>query len=201
MSDQRTVGLILAGSHSRRLGPDKCWLAVGGVPMIVRVCQAVARVVDDILVVGGDRGPSGIDLVADERAMAGPLAAIATGMHKVPADAYLVVSCDVPFVSSELLACLVDALVGADAVVPVVSGRDQPLCAAYSSACLAAIEQALARGQRRVDSFFEQVGLRRIPEKELRQFGSPDRLLLNVNTPEDLARARQLAETVETEIQ
>jgi len=191
MNEQHTVGLILAGGESSRLN-DKCWQSVGGVPMITRVLQAVAPVTDQVLVVGGDQAPNGIQSVPDEQPGTGPLAAIATGMRAAAADLYLVASCDIPFITTELLQYLVDAARGVDAVVPTVADRDQPLCAVYARGCLPAIGQALSSGRRRVDSFFADVQVRRIAEAELAQFGSPERLFFNVNTPHDLAQAQQM---------
>ena len=191
MSEQHTVGLILAGGGSSRLNA-KCWQPVGGVPMITRVLQAVAPVADRVLVVGGGQALNGTQLVPDEQPGAGPLAAIATGMRAAAADLYLVASCDIPFVTTELLQYLVAAARGVDAVVPTVTDRNQPLCAVYAQGCLPAIGQALSSGRRRMDSFFADVQVRRIAEAELAQFGSPEQLFFNVNTPDDLALAQRM---------
>jgi len=191
MNEQHIVGLILAGGESSRLS-GKCWRQISGVPMVVRVSQAIAPVVGETLIIGGTRAPTGTRLVPDEQPGAGPLAAIAAGMGAARADVYLVTSCDIPLVTSELLQYLVDAAGGVDAVVPTVADRSQPLCAVYARGCLLAIGQALSSGRRRVDSFFADVQVRRIAEAELARFGSPERLFFNVNTPHDLAQAQQM---------
>ena len=193
MSDAAIVGLVLAGGQSRRLRREKSWRKVGGVPMIERVLAAVAAVVGEVIVVGGERAPAGARLVADDSPGAGPLAAIYTGMKAASADVYLVAACDMPFVTSELLRHLLVASRGFDAVVPVVGGRDQPLCAAYTHACLPAIVEALATGGGRVADFFPKVRLRRLDEAAVEQFGPPEVLFFNVNTPEELTRAQQIA--------
>ncbi len=186
------VGLILAGGESRRIKPDKCWQQVDGIPMIVWVLQAVTPIVDETLVVGGSQAPEGTQLVPDEDPGAGPLAAIATGMQAAPADLYLVVSCDIPLVTSDLLQYLVDNAGGGDAVVPVVAAGREPLCAVYARCCLPAIKQALASGRRRVDSFYGDVQVRWVDETELAQFGPQEWLFFNVNTPDDLTQAQQM---------
>ncbi len=192
ISERRVVGLILAGGESRRLRPDKCWCEIAGVPMIVRVSQVVAPVVNETLVVGGTQAPTGTRLVPDDDLGAGPLAAIATGMRATEAALYLVVSCDIPLVTSALLRYLLDNADDGDAVVPIIAGGREPLCAVYARQCLPAINQALASGRRRVDSFFADVQVRWVGETELARFGSPERLFFNVNTPDDLVRAQQM---------
>ena len=195
MIEQRVVGLIMAGGESRRLRPDKCWRQIAGVPMIVRVSQIVAPIVSETLVVGGTRAPTGTRLVPDESPGAGPLAAIATGMRATEAALYLVASCDIPLVTSELLRYLVDNVGDEDAVVPLAGDGRQPLCAVYARQCLPAINQALASGRRRADSFYGDVQVRWVGETELARFGSPERLFFNVNTPDDLVQAQQMIAT------
>ena len=198
MNEQHIVGLILAGGESSRLN-DKCWRQVSGVPMVVRISQALAPVVGETLIIGGTRAPTGTRLVPDEQPGAGPLAAISAGMGAARADVYLVTSCDIPLVTSELLQYLVDAAGGVDAVIPSVAGRDEPLCAVYARRCLSAINQALSSGRRRVDSFFADVQVRRITAAELARFGSPERPFFNVNTPDDLAQAQQMIATTNSD--
>ncbi len=193
MSAFDVVGLVVAGGQGRRLRREKGWHEVGGIPMIERVRAALTAVADEVVVVGGERAPAGVHLVADDRPGAGPLAAICTGMNTALADLYLVVACDMPFVNRELLRHLVVASRGFDVVVPVVGGRDQPLCAADACACLPAIVEALAAGDARVADLFPRVRVRRLDETELGQFGPPEVLFFNVNTPEELARAEQIA--------
>ena len=193
MNVEHTVGLILAGGEGRRLEPGKGWLTVGGVPIITRVLTALAPVADEIVVVGGVRVPQGTRAVPDDSPGAGPLAAICTGMNATPGDRYLVVACDMPFVTSSLFRLLLAACPDADAVVPVVGGRDQPLCAAYARGCLGAITETLAAGGTRVADFYARIRLYRLPETALAGIGPPAILFANVNTAEDLALAEKIA--------
>ncbi len=192
MSSKYVVGMVLAGGAGRRLSPDKGRHLVGGIPIIDRVLAALTPVVDDIIIVGHGPPPPGLRLLADEQPGAGPLAAIYTGMSAAPADVYLVVAWDMPFLTSDLLRYLLGAGQGFDAAVPVVGGQEQPLCAAYGRSCLAAIGEAVAAGQRRVISFFSEVQVRRITEAELKACGAPEVLLFNVNTAQELAAAEQM---------
>ncbi len=162
--------------------------------MISRLLAALVPVADETIIVGGPQAPAGVRLVPDEKTDGGPLAAIHTGMKAARADVYLVVACDMPFITTGLLGYLLSATCDFDAVIPVVGERDQPLCAAYSRACLPAIAQALAAGSARVADFFPKVRLRRVSEAQLVAFGSPDVLFFNVNSSRELALAQQMAE-------
>ncbi|MBU0611523.1 MAG: molybdenum cofactor guanylyltransferase [Armatimonadetes bacterium] len=191
----RIAGLILAGGQGRRLTRDKGWSLVGGVPIVQRVRDALAPVVQELLLVGDAELPPDwpVRRVPDELPGTGPLAAMLTGMTAAPADVYLIVAWDMPFVTAELLHYLAAKCQDADAVVPHIGGRNQPLCAAYAASCLPAIEQCVAQGLRRADAFLPRVTVKRPTDTELSQFGDLHRLFLNVNTPEDLSLAEGLA--------
>jgi len=54
------TALVLAGGKSTRLGQDKAFTPVGGRPMVERVLEVVRQVCDEILILGGDGGKTGI---------------------------------------------------------------------------------------------------------------------------------------------
>jgi molybdopterin-guanine dinucleotide biosynthesis protein A len=88
---------------------------------------------------------------------------------------------------------LVRLTAGHDAVVPDVDGHLQPMLAVYRVApCRAAIRAALARGDRRMISFLDDLRTRQISEDELRAVDPALRSFFNVNTPADLDTARSL---------
>ena len=120
----------------------------------------------------------------------GAFAALLIGTLGFTATFFVVaVACDLPFVTAELLAEL--AARTGSVVVPEAGGQLHPLLARWEPALLPQLESALARGA----SLHETVaalGAQRIEEEELRQFGDPERLLFNVNEPDDLERAAAL---------
>jgi len=78
-------------------------------------------------------------------------------------------------------------------VVPRYRGRTHPLCAAYARALLPRLETALDSGVRALHGFLKGMDEVEYIGEELRRFGDPDLLLMNVNSPGDLARARRAA--------
>ena len=77
------------------------------------------------------------------------------------------------------------------AVIPHHGGRSHPLCGAYARALLPRVSAAFDGGVRAVSEFLEGTGGVEYVGEELRRFGEPDLLPMNVNTPGDLARARR----------
>jgi molybdopterin-guanine dinucleotide biosynthesis protein A len=107
---------------------------------------------DDINTVGGDvarLATLGFDARPDTRPGEGPLCGLVDALTYARTDRVVVVACDQPGVTTDLVRELLDALVeGLDAVVPVVDGIAQPLAAAYAAAAVDALRAAVIRGER-----------------------------------------------------
>jgi molybdopterin-guanine dinucleotide biosynthesis protein A len=102
-----------------------------------------------------------------------------------------------PFVSLALLEGLRDALLNtrADLAIPLTAGGSEPFHAVYRRlTCLPPLQQALEAGNWRVDSWFNQVQLYPLPPEEIRRYDPDGLCFWNVNTPEELKKAQQLAE-------
>jgi arsenate reductase len=131
----------------------------------------------------------------------GPVAGLASGLGAADEELCWVLSCDLPFVTHELGRLLMRELRQTErrtvsrAVIPLLGGREQPLCAAWDAEAFRVAERCLGAGRRSVRELIELIDVRRLPEESLHGVGDPKRLLLNVNTPEDLKRARMLAGT------
>ncbi len=197
--DTGTTGVILAGGLSRRLGRDKAVEPVGGQPMISRVMARLSEVSDETVVVVNEAGraaalpiPESARVVVDAYPGKGSLGGIFTGLSAADGWAF-VVSCDMPFLNTGLMAYMSSLRDGCDVVAPVVGGRPEPTHALYSKACLPHVRQRLEADELKITGFFEEVRVRRVSEEELDRF-DPQRLsLFNVNTQDDLDRARRLA--------
>jgi molybdopterin-guanine dinucleotide biosynthesis protein A len=193
------TGVILAGGAASRYGGRPKGLErVGGRRVIDRVAESLRDAADTLLLIAND--PTArewlpdIPLAADVRANCGSLG----GIHAAIVHArqpVLVVAWDMPFVPAALLRALREAGTRADAALPESGSRRgvEPLCAYYSPTCVPAIERRLDASDMRVVSFFEDVHVERLPEREVRRFGDPAVLFMNVNTPDDLALAERHA--------
>jgi molybdopterin-guanine dinucleotide biosynthesis protein A len=187
--------VILAGGKSRRMGRDKLSLKIGNATLIERVHGALASYCAEIVIVGeaGD-APAGLRRIPDLRPGEGPLAGIEAGLLAAQHRPVFVAAGDMPFLRGDFVGYLLGLLSDHfSAVVPVVGNQPQPLCAAYGQEVRPAVATALDGGARSVREMLEGLpGVRYVGEEELRRFGDPSLLLMNVNSPEDLARARTM---------
>ena len=188
------TGTILGGGASRRMGRDKLPLKVGDRTLLERVHEALASRCAEILIVGGGGYASPeTRCVSDLRSgRQGPLAGIEAALLAARYQSVFIAAGDMPFLTGDLVGYLLGLLSDPlPAVVPHFGGRPHPLCAAYSRAVQPTVSSALDRGVRSVRGLLEGLpGVRYVGEEELRRCGDPNLLLLNVNSPEDLTRAR-----------
>lgn len=205
------LGAILAGGRNSRYGGVKALAPVGGERIIDRVAGALRAVTTDVVLIANDapayaevRLPMRADSVPGVGVLGGILTAVEWAREGGLSGA-LVVACDMPFASSGLLGRLVELARGEvagaggepppDVVLPASGGPRgvEPLCAWYSTRCIEAIRAAIERGERAAVSFHDDVRVMVVPEEEVRSYGDPAVLFLNVNTPGERERAERLA--------
>lgn len=181
------------------MGVDKTLLALDGRPLVARVCDVVSGVADQVLVVtnrpealGEAMLPAEVEVVRDEIAYQGPLGGLVTAMANARNEWVLAVAADMPHLEPEVIRALWDVREGGDVVVPLTAEGHEPLLALYRvEACLPQARELLESGRRRLVSFFPRVRVIEVPSEALRAADPDLRSLLNVNTPADLADARE----------
>jgi molybdopterin-guanine dinucleotide biosynthesis protein A len=186
---------VTAGGHSSRMGKDKAWLEIDGRTMIEHIIDELLRVTPLVSVIANDPEYSRLRLpvLSDVNHGIGPLEAIRTALANSLANRIVLVACDLPFVTAELLTVLLDCAAGYEAVVPMSADeRVEPLCAVYSIEALQPVTALIASGERKVTRLFDRLRTRMVPFDELRRLPGSERFFVNVNTLEDYARALKM---------
>jgi molybdopterin-guanine dinucleotide biosynthesis protein A len=192
----RLDAAILAGGHGHRLGGrDKSAIVIDGVDVLDRQLAALAPVAARVFVVGRPAArfaERGLPVVEDLVAGAGPLGGVYTALRTATTSRVLVIACDMPFLTAEFLAFVGTVGHGCDVVVPRDGRGLHPLCAAWSVDAAPIVGRVLDEGVRAVRGALEALRVHIIEENALREFDPDGRLLHNINTLDDLARARIL---------
>jgi molybdopterin-guanine dinucleotide biosynthesis protein A len=178
MAEQHAILAILAGGRGERLGGEKAMVTLGGRALIEHPLDA-ARGAGLETVVLAKRSSTLPPL--GERVLHEP----ASPRHPLCGVAVLLLACDMPFVTSELLGWLA-GLEGS--AMTVVGGRPQPLLARYLPEQLPVLRAALD-ARRALRAVLAELAPRTVDERELARFGSPERMCFNVNDADDLALA------------
>jgi molybdopterin-guanine dinucleotide biosynthesis protein A len=203
MVGMRLTAAVLAGGRSRRMGTDKALIRLdpSGPTLLERVLELVGAVADDRVVIATDRphyAAFGVPVEPDHYPDAAALGGIATALEVAAGSPCLVVPCDLPFLNVPLLSHLRARAAAADVVVPTARGESrqrggvifQTLHAIYGPACLPPVRAQLARGERQIVRFFDDIRVATVDEEVVRRFDPDLWTFFNVNTPEALSLAR-----------
>ena len=190
--------IVLAGGRGRRLGHPKASKKVGAVTLLQQVVDIVASIGHEIIVViAQDQSEPSLSgtttrIIRDRYPDKGVLCGIYTGLM-ASSDAHnIIVACDMPMLNTGLLNYMLELAPGFDAVIPRVEDKIEPLHAIYGRSCLCTIRRQIERDNLRIRDFLEDVRVRYIERDELDRF-DPERLsFFNINTVDDLEKAKKL---------
>ncbi len=191
------TGVIQAGGKSTRMGGEpKALVELGGKRIIERIVDVLGSVLSNLLIVTNTPELYAfleLPMVPDVFPDHGSLGGIYSGLKAAKGDGAFTVACDMPFLKAEVVRLVVSHAGEADVVIPKVGDQYETLHALYAKACLPPMEAMLKAKRFKVIGFFPQVRVLEIPEAEVARLTDPDLCFMNVNTLDELARARALA--------
>jgi molybdopterin-guanine dinucleotide biosynthesis protein A len=192
MSERPAIVAVLAGGQGKRLGGEKAMAPLAGRALIEYPLRAARDASLETVIVAKHSStlPRRRERVLREpdsprHPLCGVITAVEFAAERSPAAAVLLLACDMPFVTSELLAWIA-SLEGP--AMAVVGGRPQPLLARCLPEHLPVLREALD-AQRSLSGAISALAPRAVDERELARFGDPEQLCFNVNDAEDLALA------------
>lgn len=196
-----TTLAIQAGGESSRMGENKALRPFLGQPLIQRVLLNLSPIFQEVLLTANQ--PEiyaflGVRTVPDLQPGNGALGGLLTALHYASNPVVAVVACDMPFASRKLLQYQMALLMseGMDVAIPSTESGLEPLhCVFRRETCLPAIQKALQNGERRMISWFSDVKVRVLTLEEVTSIEPSGLSFINVNTPEEFARAEELAKS------
>jgi molybdopterin-guanine dinucleotide biosynthesis protein A len=97
-----------------------------------------------------------------------------------------------PFINPALVEWMGRGRAGHDVVIPKIGGFFEPLFGYYAKSALPVIEQAMNTGIRRIQDVFFRMDIEVIGDMDVRIFDPEFESFINLNTPDDLARAESI---------
>lgn len=184
----RICGLVLAGGRSTRMGSDKCGLEIHGVPQARHCFDLLRGFLPDVAVSArpDQRGlPALADLpvIEDLYENIGPVSGVLSAMDARPDVAWLTLACDLPLVDARGVRTLLDGRDPARLGTAYMAsdGFFEPLFAIYEPGMAPWLRERLERARYSLREALADADVRLL-------CAADDQMLMNVNTPEDLAR-------------
>jgi molybdopterin-guanine dinucleotide biosynthesis protein A len=195
MSTSNPVGvIILAGGKSSRMGTDKSLLRLpNGNTFIESILKTATSHTQSIVVVSNseDHHRLGIPVFKDLANDKGPMMGIYTGLINSKKDQNIILTCDMPNVSDELIQYLIDkSTFNETASIIKHKNNLEPLCGVYSKECIPVLKKILSENRLSLQKALPMLDAK-ILDITHESFYSK-RLLMNVNTPADFDQFRTL---------
>ena len=181
------TGLVLAGGMGRRMDSrDKGLVEFRGKPMVAHVIERLAPQVNSLLI-NANRSLTayaafGLPMISDEvSGYAGPLAGLHAGLKYCATPFIVTAPCDSPFLPTDLVAKLYEALQEniVELAVAKTGDQAQPVFALYSATLLPSLTQFLESGGRKIDAWYSTHRVVEVPFADESAFA-------NINTIAEL---------------
>ena len=183
------TGIILSGGKSTRMGENKAFIEIEGVPIVSRIYTLFKELFQEVIIVTNQpelfkNFDSKIysDLLPNKGALGG----LFTGLFFSNFQYSFCVACDMPFIKKSLVQYLINNIEGEDVIVPRAKDGLQPLHAVYSKNCLDPIKKIMEQGKYKIIDFYNLVSIKIVEEKDFTSLDPLRESFINVNTPEEL---------------
>ena len=196
-------GFVLAGGGSTRFGRDKALVQIGDEVLLARLCLVIRGVTPSVTIIGSPEKYSRFwaECVADRWPGQGPLGGIITALHATAAaeggpEWNIIIGCDMPFLTHEWLAYLIQRAraSNAEVVAPRSAHGLEPLCACWRTSGAGKLQRAFQSGIRKVTEGMKHLAMEVLDETHWKRFDSADRLFWNMNTLSDYDEAKRILE-------
>lgn len=196
--------IVLAGGSSSRFGQDKGLLNLADKPLIKHVLDAIENLVNDKVVVVSSEVQAkdyekvlnrDVKVLIDAERIQTPLIGALTGFEAVQGEYSLLLSCDIPFVSKDILSLLLDLCVNKAAVIPRWPNYYiEPLQAVYhTKSAIRAFKNALSRGELNMQAMLDELrGVRYVSTLVIQQLDPQLKTFFNINAQLDLKKAESM---------
>jgi len=203
-SSEHVVGILLAGGKSSRMGGgDKCLRSLGGRPILARIIERLEPQVTGLVINANGEvsrfAEFGLPVVADSIAgFVGPLAGVHAGLEWVksnrPDVRYAITApTDTPFIPADLVDRFLAQLKASPSLLVARSDAGMhPVVGLWPIDLATDLEDALTRGNRKAGEFVRRHSALEVYFESTKVGGTLIDPFLNINEPEELAKADAL---------
>ncbi len=185
--DTHITTIILAGGKSTRMGEDKAMLLYNDTTFIDHIIGTAIQVTDTILLVSNHiqhQNIKNVSIVKDLYPNKGPLAGLYSGLSYSKTTLNLVLSCDIPLITIDMLKFLISNYTNEhQAIIATTNDYKMPLIGLYTKGCLSTCKKLIEKNHLKMMHFLNEL-------PAVKHINIPDTMkdqLININTPQDVA--------------
>jgi molybdenum cofactor guanylyltransferase len=190
------AAIILAGGRSSRMGCDKAFININGIPLLQKTCITASQCASQVYVITPWLEkyqiliPTSCQIIQEkvlpqETQPHGPLIGFAQALSWIETQWVLLLACDLPNLTPSAIKewshYLENVPTEAIALLPKSPKGWEPLCGFYRCRCLSSLDEFIQSGGKSFQKWLENQYVRELPI-------SDRHLLLNCNYPSDLEK-------------
>jgi molybdenum cofactor guanylyltransferase len=187
---RKVTGVILAGGKSSRIGTNKALLKINDKNVIQIIKDTLSSILNDVIIIADQINEYeflGLSVFRDIYPDKGPLGGIHSGLFNSSTDKNFFVSCDMPFITRDLIKFIIEHKTDKKIVVNKTEDRIQPLCGIYTKECIPVIEEILKDTNSQCYSIHRLLDIISVDiidlENDYNKYNS--NIMFNLNTKED----------------
>lgn len=189
------TGAILAGGKSKRFGVDKRFFKFGKKTLLEIACEKIKNFDEKYIAIDKNfdisklpKSLSRFKIIRDKFEDKGPMVGIYSMLLEIENEGSIFIPVDMPLIPEELLIYMANLKVY-DIVYLKNKDRIYPLPGYYSKRLVSLIEENVKLNRLSLmELIFKSKGIKifGIDYENLKKFGNPEKILININKPEDL---------------
>lgn len=195
---RKITGIILAGGKSQRMGTVKGMVPFRGRPLIDYAIGLLGEFSGEIMISANtsDYNDFGIKVVKDITPNIGPMGGIHSCLRESTTPVNIVLSCDMPFVTPEVIRHLLDHSRDALVTVPWYGNEHyEPLCGIYHKDSIPEMEKLIRQGNYKLPDLFKKIQVNRLEVNREHPVMNWPQIFFSINSPEDLDSAEKFLHT------
>jgi len=187
MNTKSITGIVLAGGRSSRMGSDKSMMKLKDKSLTEYAIDVLKPLCGKVVISSNNfiYEFTGCEVWPDELPDRAPMIGIYSCLKRSETDINIILSCDMPLMSTEMLEYLVANSASYDITLPVHGNHFiEPLCGIYKQSSIKILKEFIDRGNFRLNECIQAGSNQLVPIGPELSFYSPE-LFSNINTPDD----------------
>lgn len=193
MNTNSITGIVLAGGKSSRMGTDKSMMILDGIPMIQHAVNTLKTVCNSVVISSNNfiYDFTGCETWPDELPDGAPIIGIYSCLKRSETDINIILSCDMPLISTGMLEYLLENSANHDITVPVHGDHFiEPLCGIYRKSSIEILKEFVGKGNFRLNECI-LAGSHQLLQADSNVSCYFPGLFSNINSPEDFKKISQ----------
>ena len=182
---KKVTGIILAGGKSSRMGTDKGMLELNGNIIVEHIIEQLKPNVDELIIIANNENYNnlGFRVYNDVVEPCGPMGGIFTALKNSITENNMVVSCDIPNITSDIISHIISNIGDEAVLVPVHNGNTEPLCAVYKKSTAKDFKTFIESENYKMKDALNKLNTRYFDVSEYSGFS--ENTFSNINTPQE----------------